>query len=443
MFNKFKQIIKRVLPKSFLQAYHRVLAQLAVVIYRYPSEKLVVIGVTGTKGKSTTANLIAQLLEAQGEKVGLTSTATMKVAEREWLSTRKMTMPGRFELQKLLRQMVNAGCKYAVVETSSEGLAQFRSVGIHYDIVVLTNFTPEHIEAHGGYENYRAAKAKLFHQLKNSKEKKIDGKTITKRVIINPTISEYEFFSAIRAAEEYHFQIGSGSAEDIAELTVNIEESSANGMLLKIFDRELEVKLLFDFNALNVVAAVASCFALGFAVDDILVKVPALKPVPGRQELIEEGQPYTIMVDYSYEPKSMELLFEGLKKISYAKLIHVFGATGGGRDSWRRPVMGEMSARNADICIVTMDDPYDDNPDKIAADVLVGAKRYKHESGSSVEIDYIKDRREAVRKALSLAKSGDLVLITGKGAEQKMALANGKYVAWDDRQVVREELAGN
>src|SRR3990167_10235614 len=180
-----KNFIKRFVPKFLLRLYHLALSHLAAFWYGYPSEKLIVIGVTGTKGKSTTANLIAQFLEMAGYRVGLTSTATMKVAEREWLSDKKMTMPGRFQLQKLLYEMVKAKCDYAVVETSSEGIEQFRSRGINYDVVVLTNLTPEHIEAHGSYEAYRAAKAKLFYQLKSSPQKELNGRPIKKQVILD------------------------------------------------------------------------------------------------------------------------------------------------------------------------------------------------------------------------------------------------------------------
>lgn len=441
MIGQLKQLIRKLVPHFLLGWYHWFLARFATWYYGYPSEKLIVIGVTGTKGKSTTANLIAQLLEMQGVKVGLTSTATMKVAEREWLSTRKMTMPGRFELHRLLRQMVDAGCTYAIVETSSEGLAQSRSVGIHYDVAVLTNFTPEHIEAHGGYEQYRAAKGILFQQLADAPVKKLNGKNILKRVIINPTISEYDFFSKFSAGEEWHFSFGGGTEDDdVAALTVAVLTESSSFLRLQILGRELEVPLLFSFNALNVVAAVSACAAVGVSLDDILVKVPALRPVPGRQEFVSEGQRFDVMVDYTYEPRSMELLYEGLNGIGHGRIIHVFGATGGGRDVWRRPVMGEIAARNAQTVIITMDDPYDDEPDAIANDVLDGARRVVSETGRNVDIIYVRDRREAIRKAFELAKPGDLVLVTGKGAEQKMALQHGTYIDWDDRTVVREEL---
>src|SRR3989338_4801667 len=179
------RLVKTLIPKSMLRWYHWSLARLAAAWYRHPSEKLIVIGVTGTKGKSTTANVLAQLLEMTGHRVGLTSTATMKVGNKQWLNDLKMTMPGRFYLQRLLSEMVAAGCEYAVVETSSEGLAQYRHIGIHYDTVVFTNLSPEHIESHGSYAAYRDAKAVLFKHLKNLPVKVLNGQTISKCTIFN------------------------------------------------------------------------------------------------------------------------------------------------------------------------------------------------------------------------------------------------------------------
>lgn len=435
----FKQLILRFTPKFVLRTYHLTLAVVAAWWYGYPSEKLMVIGVTGTKGKSTTANFIAQLLELAGHKVGLTSTATMKVAEREWLSTRKMTMPGRFELQRLLADMVRSGCEYAVIETSSEGIEQFRSRGVHYDTVLLTNFTPEHIEAHGSYENYRAAKGKLFEQLKKSSTKILNGKSIPKHVILNRQGGEYDFFSAFQAGELWHFGLSESATTNEREVVGKQAELKSNGSSFICRDQTITIPFLFQFNILNVLAATAVCMANGFSFSEIAVLLPKLKAVPGRQEFIDEGQPFKVMVDYTYEPASMRALYENLSIIPHAGVIHVLGSTGGGRDSWRRPVMGEIAAANASIVIATTDDPYDDDPNSLADELLAGAEKVR--AGShSVELLKIIDRRAAIREALQRAQPNDLVLITGKGAEQKMAVAHGRYIPWDDRQVVRDEL---
>lgn len=437
-----KRFLRAFVPQPLLLFYHWLWGQLAAQWYGHPSEKLIVIGVTGTKGKSTTANLIAQMLEMTGHRVGLTSTATMKVAEREWLSDKKMTMPGRFQLQKMLWEMVKAKCVYAIIETSSEGIEQFRSRGIHYDAVVLTNLTPEHIEAHGSYEAYRAAKAKLFYQLKLSPTKKINGCLASKQVILDPTISEYNFFSKIQAGEEWLFCLGqqsAGTKNNERVITGRVVDLRSDGVTYECRGKVMTAHLLFEFNIKNILAAMAVCMAAGVSFDQLSAVAQNLKPVPGRQELINEGQNFKVMVDYTYEPASMLALYNNLNIIPYRRVIHVLGPTGGGRDRWRRPVMGEMAAEHADVVIATTDDPYDDDPSIIADELLAGAEKVRT-NGRAVEVLKVVDRREAMKEAIARAKDGDLVLITGKGAEQKMAVAHGKYITWDDRQVVREEL---
>lgn len=435
-----KHLLKKITPKFVLRAYHWSLAGLAAWWYGYPSEKLIVIGVTGSKGKSTTANLIAQLLEKTGHKVGLTSTAVIKVAEQEWLSTYGMTMPGRFALQKLLSEMVKVGCKYAVVETSSEGIAQFRSRGIHYDAVVLTSFFPEHIEAHGSYENYRAAKAKLFEQLKNSPVKIIYDQPIAKRVVLSESVGEYDFFSNIKAGEEWQYGLVKEVQADrkLAVMGV-VENLGPTTTSIKINNTTVTMSLLFAFNASNTMAAITTCVALDISLDRVLDSVPTLKPIPGRQELIEEGQDFAVMVDYTHEPISMRALCQSLAIIPHQRMIMVLGPTGGGRDRWRRPILGELAAEHADVVIITTDDPYDDDPATMAEEMLAGAHKVQ-KSGKTVEVLSVIDRHEAITRALALAAAGDLVLIAGKGAEQSMKLARGQTIPWDDRAIVREEL---
>lgn len=176
-----KNLLKKIIPKSCLFFYHKLLAILAAYAYNFPSRKMVVIGVTGTNGKTTVCNMIAKILEEAGYKVGLTTTANFKIGEKEWINATKQTMQGRFKLQKLLHRMAEAGCKYAIIETSSEGIAQSRHWGISYDVAVFTNLTPEHIESHGSFEKYKEAKGKLFKSLKqkNARTEKKENKKVS------------------------------------------------------------------------------------------------------------------------------------------------------------------------------------------------------------------------------------------------------------------------
>ena len=199
--------IKKLIPAPLLSAYHRSLALAADYYYGRPSERLIVIGVTGTNGKTTTVSLIAGILEAAGYKTGAASTAIFKVAEKEWLNDKKMTMLGRFRLQKLLRQMADAGCRYAVVETSSQGIEQSRHLGIHYDACVFTNLTPEHLEAHGGFANYKNAKLKLFRHLESLPPKMLAGKNIPKVIIANGDDQYAEEFLNFKADKKIVYQV--------------------------------------------------------------------------------------------------------------------------------------------------------------------------------------------------------------------------------------------
>ena len=274
------------------------------------------------------------------------------------------------------------------------------------------------------------------------KLKKIKGNVINKKVILDSTISEYGFFSKIQAGEEWYFCLSQQRAE-----TKNTErkiigcvvELRADGAIFECAGKILVTHLLFEFNIKNILAAMAACMAVGISFDQLAAVVANLKPVPGRQELIEEGQPFKVMVDYTYEPTSMRALYENLNIIPHRRVIHVLGPTGGGRDKWRRPVLGEIAAQFADIVIGTTDDPHDDDPSEILDVLLAGALKVQR-AGRAVEVLKILDRRQAIAEALRRAQANDLILITGKGAEQKMALAHGKYIPWDDRQVVREEL---
>lgn len=432
MIGHLKSLVRPFVPKGALSWYHRMMAVVAAWWYGNPSEQMIVIGVTGTKGKTTTSYLIAKMLEATGAKVGLTSTAFFQVGEREWLNTYKMTMLGRFALQRLLKQMVDAGCTYAVVETSSEGIVQHRHRGVAYDVAVLTNLTPEHIESHGSFENYRAAKGQLF-QLLGRLPKKHFHNAPEKTAIINAAATDAPYFLDIMVPKQVTFAF----APTEANLQGRELEVRQQGSAFWIGERPVTLQLPGAANAWNVLAAVAACQAVGVDVGQAVAAAEKIAVVPGRFEKIDAGQPFTAIVDYAYEPESLRQLFATVKLLPHQRIIHVFGATGGGRDSWRRPVMGEVSASEAHISIVTTDDPYDDDPAELNKAVIAGMKG--RTSGETV-FDIV-DRRAAIAKAVSLAQPGDLVLVTGKGNEQVMALAHGSKIPWDDRIVVAEEIS--
>ncbi len=422
-----KKLLKKIIPKKLLGFYHLALTKFAAFFYGFPSEKMIVIGVTGTKGKSTTSILIGKMLMAAQHKVGWTTTATFRVGDREWLNDKKMTMLGRFALQKLLAKMVAAGTEYAVVETSSEGIAQFRSAGINYDAAVLTNLSPEHIESHGGFENYKKAKLKLFQTLGASRRKTLGGKEVAKTIFVNADVTYAEEFLAPQADKKISFRFA-----DALEVTKENGTTS-----FKLFGEEFKTKLLGDFNLANIIAAATVCRELGVPLGAIRTAIWETDTLPGRMEFVP-SELFKVIVDYAHEPASMEKLYEAIRDLKPTRVIQVFGGTGGGRDKSRRSVMGKMAANFCDIVIITTDDPYDEDPVVIAQSIASGAESAGKIRGKDLFIEA--DRKKAIALAVSLARPDDVILVTGKGSEQKMAIGD-KLIPWDDRTVCKEVLA--
>ena len=425
-----KRVVKKFIPKKLLLFYHWSLAKVATLYYGQPANKLIVIGVTGTNGKTTVVNFIAQYLENLGQPVGLASTVNFKVREHEWVNDKKMTMLGRFQTQKLLKDMVKAGCNYAVIETSSQGIEQYRHIGINYDIVVFTNLTPEHIESHGSFEAYRDAKEKLFEHLGHSPRKRINNKIIDKIIITNN--DDIESGRLKKYVVDKFITYGLSNPADYQAQDLNLTK----GMSFKIKDWQIKTDLLGQFNVYNILAALAVVDTLGWSL--AAAANSELQGVPGRQEWIDEGQNFKVMVDYAPEPVSLSQLYQALELVPHERLIHVLGSCGGGRDKARQPILGKMAGQTADVVVVTNEDPYDDDPEAIIANVAQGAI----EAGKIIKENLFKisSRQEAIKLALSLAKKNDLVLVTGKGAEQFICVANDKKIPWDDRRVVRESL---
>ncbi|MEI6511168.1 MAG: UDP-N-acetylmuramyl-tripeptide synthetase [Candidatus Uhrbacteria bacterium] len=430
-----KTLIKKIVPSSALSAYHLVLAHAAAFWYGHPSEKLVVIGVTGTNGKSTTTEYVGRILEHAGHKVGWTGTTSFKVASREWTNDRKMTMLGRFATQKLLADMVAAGCEYAVIETSSQGIAQSRHVGINYDVAVFTNLTPEHIESHGGFDNYRHAKGRLFAALSLGRRKGSQKKVS----VVNVDDEHADYFLSFPADEKIGFGLSSGRTDsDVFATDVAL---SSTGTTFSVDRETFSISPIGRFNLMNALAAIAACRAVGLSWEKIKAGVASLRPVPGRLESIVAGQPFSVIVDYAPEPAALAALYDALELIEHRRIIHVLGSTGGGRDVARRRILGEMAAKRDGVVIVTNEDPYDDEPMGIVREVAEGAEKAERAKKQGKDLFLILDRQEAIDKAVELAEPGDLVLLTGKGCEPVMAVAGGRKIPWDDRDAARKALA--
>jgi UDP-N-acetylmuramoyl-L-alanyl-D-glutamate--2,6-diaminopimelate ligase len=468
MLEKIKKFIPVKFFKTFQPIYHFSFAWLAALVYRFPSRKLIVIGVTGTAGKTSAVYLIAKMLSAAGYKTGFTSTSVFSDGNSEWLNDKKMTMPGRFFIQQTLRDMVKNNCRYAIVETTSEGIKQFRHRFINYDLLVFTSLYPEHIESHGSFEKYKEAKGRLFSHLKHcstkyinnehavikpqSDLKKLDLTRVLKTIIVNGD-DEYNdyflnFWSEAKIVysiqpelnEEFFIKKLTGNAvvKDFLLVKGTAIDSRAQGVSLSINNELIELKLLGEFNAINALAAYS--VGLNQKIEPIKIKsgLESVLGLAGKLELISAGQNFTAIVDYSFEPKALEKLYQTVALIPHQKLIHLLGSTGGGRDSSRRPILGKIAAANADIVIVTNEDPYDEDPMTIIEQVAAGAENSGKIVGAS--LFKILDRREAIKKALTLAEEGDLVLFTGKGAEQYICVADGQKIPWDERVVVKEKI---
>ncbi len=432
-----KKLLKKLTPEWLISAYHLALAYAAAARYGFPSKKMVVIGITGTKGKTTCANFVWAALTGAGIKTGLIGTANIRIGDKEEMNKFHMTMPGPLVMQKIMADMVRAGCTHCVFETTSEGVKQWRHKGIAYDIGVFTNLTPEHLQSHGGsFENYKAAKGKMFEALTQSARKTINGKTIEKISILNSDSPHKDFFLAFPTDQKITFGLNPG-----ADFQAQNAFSTPAGVAFTLGAENFRLNIVGEFNVLNALPAIIIAELFGADAAAVQRGFDLLQTIPGRMERIEAGQPFTVFVDYAHEKESMTTVLttaQRLIKNPDNKIIVLLGAEGGGRDKAKRPIMGELAGRLADFVIVSNVDPYEDDPAQIAKDIAVAAEQAGKQRGHDLFV--ILDRREGIRRALTLAQPDDVVLITGKGAEQSMVI-NGQSAAWDDRDVVRKELS--
>ncbi len=443
---KILNLGRKAIPKPvfefFQPAYHWMLAFLGAFLYGSPSKNMIIIGVTGTKGKTTTCDLIAQILNSFGYKTALVTTALVRIGDEEWKNEHKQTMLGRFKLQKFLSQADELKCRYAVVETSSEGILQYRHRFIDYDVAVFTNLSPEHIERHGGFENYRSAKVKLFEKLAK-KENSIG--------IYNLDDSDVKYFLEPGIKTKIGYTIENLKFKN-KNLKLNLDkiieikkvELGPEGSKFSIKSERFKTPLIGEFNVYNAVAAIAVAMSQGVPLDKIKPIIGKAKQTPGRLEKVENKKGFTVIIDYAHEPFSLESVYKAA--ISYKlsaknSLICLLGAQGGGRDRWKRPKMGNIAAQYCDKIILTNEDPYDENPNQILDDIEEGVRAgLRNNPKKFATVNKIIDRKEAIQKVFSFAKKGDVVVLTGKGGEVSMCIKNGKKIYWDEKETVLEAL---
>ena len=418
--------VKRGIPRPILNAlripYHFLLAFFGALIYRHPSRNICVIGVTGTKGKSTVTELITAILEADGHTVASLSTIQFKIGDQVDRNLFKMTMPGRFFVQHFFRRAVDAGCTHAVIEMTSEGAKQFRHRFVELDALVFTNLTPEHIESHGSFEKYKDAKLAIAHQLSVSKKR-------PRYIVANTDDAHGADF--LRTPVEH--QLGYG----LDALKLHTLHRDGVGLIFTDGTEEVTIRvpLVGLFNVYNALAAIILTRALGVSLKTIETALRSLAPVRGRVEHLESPthahKHITAVVDYAHTPDSLEQFYTAFKNQSK---VCVLGNTGGGRDTWKRPEMAQIAERHCDHIILTNEDPYDEDPRAIVDEMAAGIE-------DTEKLSIIMDRRAAINEALNRCTDGGYVLISGKGTDPYIMGPHNTKTPWSDADVVQEEMA--
>ena len=413
--------IKRLLPAWLLARitppYHLTLAWLGSIYYRHPSRDICVIGVTGTKGKSSVTELLTSILRQHGCTVASVSTIQFRIGDTVERNLYKMTMPGRFFLQSFLRRAVDADCSHAIIEMTSEGAKLNRHRFIDLDALIFTNLTPEHIESHGSFAAYKAAKLRLVTALEQSPKR-------PRYLIVNSDDEHGNDF--LKASVEHRLPY---TLNDLTLYSLHKDSIS-----LVFGERTIRVPLVGKFNVYNTLAAITMARALDVSWNTIEQALRNHAPIKGRVEQFTSprtaSKHLTAVVDYAHTPDSLKQLYEAFPNVSK---VCVLGNTGGGRDTWKRPEMATIAEQYCEQIILTNEDPYDEDPKKILSDMQSGITNHD-------TCQVILDRTEAIRTALALVPAGGYVLISGKGTDPYIMGPNGSKTPWSDAEVVQRLL---
>jgi UDP-N-acetylmuramoyl-L-alanyl-D-glutamate--2,6-diaminopimelate ligase len=396
-------------PEVVVDDVRAAMAPAAAALAGDPTADLTTVGITGTNGKTTSAFIVRALLQAGGRSTGLLGTVTAVVGGEQHTVAR--TTPEAIDLQRTFAEMLAAGDDAVVMEVSSHALALHRADAIHWSAAVFTNLTQDHLDFHGDMEDYFLAKRRLFEA----------GPELGVINVDDPY--------GARLARDFPQAIRIGIDSDEAQVRAVGVAGDATGSSFAVGGLRLHTSLPGRFNVLNALGAVVVARELGVADGAIAEGLTSAERVPGRFEPVDEGQPFALFVDYSHKPDALEAVLRTARELTAGRLIVAFGA-GGDRDRGKRPLMGRAAAQHADVAIITSDNPRNEDPEAIMAEVAQGAP----------EAERIVDRREAIERAVALAHEGDVVVIAGKGHERYQEFEHGRTVAFDDVAVAREAL---
>ncbi len=410
------------------------LAHLASAWYGNPARKLVMIGVTGTDGKTTTVNLIFHILQAAGFKVGMITTVNAVIGDRILDTGLHVTTPDALDTQKYLARMVNGGMTHCVLEATSHGIAQRRIAACDFDLAVVTNITHEHLDYHGSYEAYKTAKGELFTWLGEGEEK--EGGP-AKTAILNHSDASYEFLKSITNVRQVTYGLEPG-----ADVFADDLSSDVKGIKFVVhgrgYDIQIQSPLIGGFHLQNCLAAFTTAVhGLEVSLEDTKRGISALRGIPGRMELIDLGQPFIAIIDFAHTPNALHKALETSRSLTGGRVIAVFGSAGL-RDREKRRMMAEISIKLADLTIFTAEDPRTESLEDILEEMATGARRMGGVEGET--FFRVPDRGEALRFAVHQAEAGDLVISCGKGHEQSMCFGEVEH-PWDDRVALRAALA--
>ncbi len=421
-----KQLLKKILPRGILRQlinpYHWLEALAANIRYGFPARHMYVVMITGTNGKTTTASFMGSILKEAGHRVGVCSTAYFEIAGERIANDLNFTVTNPFKLQSLLAEMKRAKIDHLVLEVTSHALLQHRVWGIPCDVAIMTNLSQDHLDYHGSMDNYAAAKAKLF-----SRQPRL--------IVLNRDDEWFDYFNQFSAAEQkMSFGVHNEADARIAHAHLHKDSSDVELEIDNQTEVKFTTKLPGKFNVYNATAAATAAYLMHIDIHQIEQGIEALPSVPGRLERVAAGQPFEVFVDYAHTPDALENVLETLKHLTKNRLILVFGATGD-RDKAKRPIMGEIATRLADRIFVTDDETYTEDGASIRTMLMEGVKT----AGGIAKTEEIADRKEAIEKALSIARRNDTVVVTGIGHEQ-YRIMGGVREPWNEVKIIRDLL---